>query len=404
MQLPKSSGKRLKDVKLRSMLEITKAINNNVSTHELLKLYEDVLKNDLGIEKAVLFGHDEKWQCLLKYGVNNELAEIDVETELMHIKEISTREINTGKGHISMEIIIPVFHKSQPLAYVMIDDIEDKVQLSPTIKHLPFVQTITNLITVAIENKKLAKENLRQAAIKRELELASEMQAMLFPSLLPNNERIEMAAEYLPHQQIGGDYYDYIKLNENEVFFCVADVSGKGIAAALLMSNFQANLRALLPHSDSLSSLVKELNAKVNANAKGEKFITFFLAKYNFTTSTLNYINAGHNPPVIVSKGNVDLLRSGCIGLGILDEIEKIKEGNIKIEGSTVIISYTDGIVELENEDGEEFGLKRFEKLLEKNSKLGMKELNKLILETLNKFKGNRNYIDDIALFSCRIR
>ena len=145
----------------------------------------------------------------------------------------------------SFEIIIPVFHKSKPLAYLLIGDLEDKVEVSPAIKHLNFVQTITNIIVVAIENKKLAKKSILQAALKKEMEFASQMQSMLFPSILPNDAQLNAAAFYLPQQEVGGDYYDFIWLNANEFAFCVADVSGKGVPAALLMSNFQANLRVL---------------------------------------------------------------------------------------------------------------------------------------------------------------
>ena len=119
---------------------------------------------------------------------------------------------------------------------------------------MSFIQTITNLIVVAIENNKMAVEQLKQAAMKKELELAAQMQSLLFPPSLPSNESYEIHATYLPHQEVGGDYYDYIPLSDHEFAICMADVSGKGIAAALLMANFQANLHALI-HSRPFESL-----------------------------------------------------------------------------------------------------------------------------------------------------
>jgi phosphoserine phosphatase RsbU/P len=401
----KNLSKRIKDIKLNSLLEITKAINNNFSTEQLLEIFEDVLENQLNIGKLVLFSNENEkgWRCLLKYGVGQEYNEINVERDLLPIKEIGTINFSKKVLNKSFEIVVPVFHKSQPLAYVLIGDLEDKVEVSPAIKHLPFVQTLTSIIVVAIENKKLAKENIRQAAMRKELELASEMQSMLFPSSLPHDNKLDTAAFYLPHQQVGGDYYDFIWLNENECAFCVADVSGKGVAAALLMSNFQANLRILFNHTTSLTELIRELNIRVMSSAKGEKFITLFIAKYNLVTRTLTYINAAHNPPLLSTGNSISTLKIGCTGLGMFDEIPKIKEGIVNITPGTTIVCYTDGLVELENENSEDFGIDSLKEIIKQHPELDMKALNKLIMETIINYKQSKPYIDDIALFSIRI-
>jgi sigma-B regulation protein RsbU (phosphoserine phosphatase) len=401
----KNLSKRIKDIKLNSLLEITKAINNNFSTEQLLQIFEDVLENQLSIGKLVLFSNENEngWKCILKYGVGSEYNEIDVERDLLPIKEIGTINFSKKVLNKSFEIIVPVYHKSQPLAYVLIGDLEDKVEVSPAIKHLPFVQTLTSIIVVAIENKKLAKESIRQAAMRRELELASEMQSMLFPTKLPHDNKLDTAAFYLPHQQVGGDYYDFMWLNENECAFCVADVSGKGVAAALLMSNFQANLRILFNHTTSLTELVRELNTKVMASAKGEKFITLFIAKYNLVTHTLTYVNAAHNPPLLATGNSISSLKIGCTGLGMFDEITKIKEGIVNITPGTTIVCYTDGLVELENDNAEDFGMESLKEIIKNNPHLDMKSLNKLIMETIITYKQSKPYIDDIALFSVHI-
>lgn len=400
----KNLSKRVKDIKLNSLLEITKAINNNFSTEQLLEIFEEVLEKQLNIGKLVLFSNEnDNWKCILKYGVGDEYNDINVERDLLSIHEIGTINFSQKRLSKAFEIVIPVFHKSHPLAYVLIGDLEDKVEVSPAIKHLPFVQTLTSIIVVAIENKKLARDTIRQAAMRKELELASEMQSMLFPSSLPRDKNIDTAAFYLPHQQVGGDYYDFMWLNENECAFCVADVSGKGVAAALLMSNFQANLRVLFNHTDTLTELVRELNTKVMANAKGEKFITLFIAKYNIVTRTLTYVNAAHNPPLIASGNSISTLKIGCTGLGMFDEIDKIKEGIVNISPGTTIVCYTDGLTELENDKGEDFGIDSLKELIKNHPKLNMMELNVKIMETVMNYKQSRPYIDDIALFSIKI-
>ena len=406
-----TSSLGLKDVKLKILLEITEAINNNYKREDLFKIYEDVLRDELKIGKLVLFIDDDGWRYALKYGVKDKDFKIDLEKDLLHINEITEVNIKSKPHFEPFDVIIPVFHKSNPLAYLLIGDIDDeKIEVSPTIKHLPFIQTLTNIIVVAIENKKLAKDQIKQEGIRKELELASEMQSMLFPSSLPNDDKLEISAYYQPHHQIGGDYYDYIRLNEEEVVFCLADVSGKGISAAFLMSNFQANIRASIKRIP-IFYLVQKLNSRVMESAKGEKFITLFMAKYNLTTRVLNYINAGHNPPLLLSSipnvseaksDTVDLLEKGCTGLGIFDELPEVNEGIITIPENSILVCYTDGVVELENDKGQEFGVEALKKLILKNKDLNMQKLNDVINEKLAEHKGDQPYIDDIALFSCR--
>jgi sigma-B regulation protein RsbU (phosphoserine phosphatase) len=149
---------------------------------------------------------------------------------LLKFEEITSISlINNYPFHI-FDIVIPVFHKDTPVAYVLIGDIEEEREgLSPIIKHLKYIQTITNIIVVAIENKRLYKESLEKEAYKKELEVASRMQAMLIPSFdaLPKNNYLNVAAYYRPHSQVGGDYYDFISLNNQEFGFCIADVFRK---------------------------------------------------------------------------------------------------------------------------------------------------------------------------------
>ncbi len=399
----KNISKNIRDIKLNSLLEITKAINRNSSIEQLLQIFEEVLETQLNIGKLVLFSYENGWKCILKYGVGDEYNDIDVERDLLPITEIATINFSQKRLNKAFEIVIPVFHKAQPLAYVLVGDLEDRVEVSPAIKHLPFVQTLASIIVVAIENKKLAKDTIRQAAMRKELELASEMQSMLFPSTLPTDTNLDSAAFYLPHQQVGGDYYDFMWLSENECAFCVADVSGKGVAAALLMSNFQANLRILFNHTTSLTDLVRALNSKVMANAKGEKFITLFIAKYNLVTRTLTYVNAAHNPPLISMGNSISTLKVGSTGLGMFDDIPQLKEGVLQISPGTTIVCYTDGLVELENDAGMDFGIEALKTILKNNAHLSMMELNALIMQTIIEYKQNQPYVDDIALFSVKI-
>ncbi|MFT5184370.1 MAG: sigma-B regulation protein RsbU (phosphoserine phosphatase) [Flavobacteriales bacterium] len=394
-----------KDFKLQSLLETTKAINNKVGTDELLAIYKTTLKDDLKIEKVILFAFDGAWKCILKYGVEGEIGEIADEAYFNQSNTISLN-IESSVTDEAFDIVIPVSHNDKPIAYLLVGDIgEQEIKVSPVIKHMNFIQTFTNVILVAIENEKMTADILRQERTKKELELAAEMQALLVPDSLPKNDLHEIAAVYKPHQQVGGDYYDFMQLNEKEIMFCMADVSGKGVSAAFLMSNFQAYLRAIFTYcSMTLEEVVRELNERVMSSAMGEKYITFFIAIFNNETRELRYINCGHNPPVSINpKGESELLSLGSIGLGMFEEIPTVAEGQLILEKNALVVCYTDGLVELENEQNEEYSLEALEKLILENLDRTPEQLNRIIMNSLEDYRGSMPYIDDTALLTCRL-
>ncbi|MEA3318325.1 MAG: SpoIIE family protein phosphatase [Bacteroidota bacterium] len=405
----KASINRLKlfSFKLNSLLAITKAINENLSTDELLEHYEKLLREDLNIGRTLIFKFDKTWDVILNSGCSKEHVDsINVEHDLLCHKEISFVTSSPSKGLQGFDNIIPVYNNNIPIAYVLIGDIdEEKAGVSPTIKHLHFIQTLSNIIIVAIENIRLYKESLKQEALKKELELASKMQSMLIPreSQLPNNEWIKVSTFYHPHSEVGGDYYDFIKLNKNKVGFCIADVSGKGISAAILMSNFQANLRALFTPDSTLEEIVTKLNKTVLTAAKGEKFITLFIGRYDYTTNKLEYINAAHNPPFLYDIKNKKLssLKDGCVGMGMLDEIPTIKSGELTISHPSKLLCYTDGLVELSTGEGVYLRTQEIENSLKNNN-----NIQDNIVEIIKKqgiMDGNVAIFDDISMIGIEL-
>lgn len=382
---------------------MTKAINNNVPVEKLLEVYQSIIHEQLGISKLILFNKQEKWDRLLSFGVDSELDTIDPEVDFNEYNGISLIS-DSNLGNAGFDILVPVFHNTMALAYLVIGDLdEDELKISPAIKHMNFVETITNILVVAIENKRLEQSNIQQERMNKELELAAELQSFLVPDEFHNHLHMEVAAYYQPHQQVGGDYYDVVHLNDSEVIFCIADVSGKGVSAAFLMANFQANLHAIIRHTDySLADIVEELNYKVNQITRGDKFITLFIAKLNSHTGALRYINAGHNPPLLMKDESVFLLEKGCIGLGMLENIPSIQEGSMRLKGSNTVVCYTDGLTELENPNNIPYGTHRLGEVMIRHRNEGMDALNEAIISDMNTFKQTAPYVDDTALLSCR--
>jgi sigma-B regulation protein RsbU (phosphoserine phosphatase) len=175
---------------------------------------------------------------------------------------------------------------------------------------------------------------------------------------MPKNPKIVVTGFYYPHSEVGGDYYDCISLSESKTGFCIADVSGKGISAAMMMSNFQASLRALFTHDIDLETLIRKLNSIMIVNTAGEKFITFFVARFDHLSGVLEYVNAAHNPPVLYNTvtEEISLLQASCVGIGMLDVIPGVEKSEIIIKNYSKIICYTDGLSELKGKDGIDIG------------------------------------------------
>ncbi len=397
--------KKIQEIKLNALLEVTKAINNNKSTSELLSLYQTILEERLGVGKLILFIHNEEWHCLLKYGISNPTHQIGFDSELLTIKEIETITFSKGGLSENFEIVIPVYHKTIPLAYVLLGDVnQEKLELSAAIKHLPFVQTLTNIIVVAIENKKLHKENILRAQLKKELELAKSMQEMLFPENLPNTDILQVSAKYLPHQHVGGDYYDFLKLNNHEFIFCIADVSGKGVAAALLMSNVQATLHSLINYTHNLKDIVLEINKRVLTNAKGEKFLSLFIGKLNTKSQQLTYINAGHNPPFLFYENKFQELTSGTTLLGISETLQNVQVEIFNYTSEFTLLCYTDGLTDTTNPSGEAITSAQVQEIIKNNIKSKPDFINQALLFFVEEFKGETEFPDDIALLTIKIQ
>ncbi|MBL6448326.1 PP2C family protein-serine/threonine phosphatase [Fulvivirga sp. 29W222] len=393
----------LKELELNALLEITQAINNNLPESSLYKIYDFTLRANLNIKRLALYVLDEKWECKVNYGTEMDCFATDLDVEFARNTSITPIIKERGDVFDEFDCVVPISHKTSILALVFVGDLDEEDE-DVRKSGMRFIQALSNIIIVAIENKKLARKQLEQEALRKELEIASDVQQFLFPESLPYGLRLKIEASYLPHDRVGGDYYDYIPINKNQFLICIADVSGKGIPAALMMSNFQASLRTLVRQTPNIKEIIEELNYHVLENAKGEKFITCFLGIYDHQLKTLVYVNSGHNPPLLVNrKGEIQLLEEGSTVLGALHPLPFINEGFITDLDDFLLFCYTDGVTETENESGDEFGMQKLLDYFSKNRNKDLKRIHQDIIIDLDGFKGRNGYKDDITMLSCKI-
>src|SRR5258708_3935568 len=232
-----------KELELNALLEITQAINSNVPEESLYKIFNFTLRSNLNIKKLALFVFDDIWSCKVSFGATRNYTKIKLDDRVKMVKNIHRISEFENCDFEEFDLVIPIAHKDETLALIFVGGVDVGNASHDDGENIKFIQALSNIIIVAIENKKLARKQLEQEAFRKELEIASDVQQFLFPDKLPNTEHLKMVASYLPHDMVGGDYYDYVPINKNQFLLCVADVSGKGIAAALMMSNFQASLR-----------------------------------------------------------------------------------------------------------------------------------------------------------------
>lgn len=291
-------------------------------------------------------------------------------------------------------IASPLTVKGKELGVIFI--IEDKKNLIQSDEET--ISALTIQVAIAINNAQIYSDLLVKERISQELEVASKIQKRILPKKIKHVLGLEVATYFEPAKEIGGDYYDYSVLNDKFFSITIADVSGKGVPAAFLMALGRSVLKTLELQNQEPSFNVKRLNRLIYPDITEDMFITMMHSKYDSETKKLTYSNAGHNPLVVYNSQNNEIETHSVKGvaIGFLDDYN-FKQGEIYLNIGDVVIFYTDGITEAENEKKELFDISRLKKVLKENHNLSSEEIKEKILEAVNEFRGKREQNDDIT-------
>jgi serine phosphatase RsbU (regulator of sigma subunit) len=238
--------------------------------------------------------------------------------------------------------------------------------------------------------------------VARDMEIAREVQSRLFPQFLPPMKTLQYTGTCIQARVVGGDYYDFLDLGAGRLGIVLADISGKGIAAALLMANLQANLRSqYMVALEDPHQLLQSVNQLFFENTPEDSYATFFYADYDDANHCLRYANCGHNPPLLLrANGNIEKLEPTATVLGLFRDW-KCEVKNVSIGPGDVLVIYTDGVTETPNESGEEFGESRLMAVVRSHSRAPANEVLSAILADVQKF-GNGCQADDLTLVIAR--
>ena len=264
--------------------------------------------------------------------------------------------------------------------------------------HLKVLTTLSSVAAIRVENARLTEEQMERERLEREQQVASEIQQRFLPAAAPHIEGYELQGISFPCYEIGGDYYDFIQREDGNMVVALGDVSGKGTAAALLMSSLHAAIHAQADTHDSIVSTIQAVNKYLTESIPPNRFVTLFYAELNPELGRLTFLNAGHNPPLIVhAGGTMEQLASGGLPLGIMADAE-FREGRTQLLPGDVLVIYSDGVSEAVNPTGEEFGPTRLYEVVARNLDASASGIRDRIESALTKFCQGTPAADDITL------
>lgn len=350
-----------------------------------------------------------------------------------NLKAARRREQETLE-RLKARLLLQIVMKDELVGIVALGERKGGKSFSSEDKKL--LMAVASQMAVVIENSKLVERMVEEERLKRELALATEVQQRLFPQDVPQLSSIELAGFCQPARGIGGDYYDFIELEQGQTGIAIADVAGKGTAAALLMSIVQASLRSqaitqsqIIGIENPLAEIVSTMNKLLWRSSGSASYATFFYAQFNEERKQLSYVNAGHNPPLLFrsrcfQKENtnvnrkvslsgqsvaalecekIEQLRTGGLVLGLFEDFSWEQE-TIDLQSGDLLFAYTDGVTEALNEREEEFGEERLKNLLCGLSDLSVDELKEKVFVELQTWCGNAPLYDDMTFVILKVK
>lgn len=303
---------------------------------------------------------------------------------------------------IGIDLIVPMQIQGKVKGLIILGKRVNNLEYSEY--DVEFIYSVGSLAIISLENRRLFKEALEKQKLEEELEFARDIQQNLLPSQIPPTNNFDIAAINLPSKQVGGDYFDIIKVDEGKYIIAIADVSGKGIPASLLMANMQAFLQVISKQNIDIATATALINDLITQNTSDGKFITFFWGLLDDNEKKLTYVNAGHNPPILVRQNKIIRLSEGGIILGVMKTIMPYNSNSIDLESGDKIILFTDGVSEAMNPYSEEFSENRLEQIAINTSSLSAAETMNNIRKEIEEFVQGAPQSDDLTMLIISVK
>lgn len=297
------------------------------------------------------------------------------------------------KMNIHSAVCVPLWNNKEIIGIIYSDRIS---LMKPfTDDDLKLLTLLANLAAVKIENSRSIEMSIEKEKMEKELSLAAQIQTDFLPKATPECRGFDISGYMTPCYQVGGDYYDYIPIGTDRLGITIADVSGKGPGASLLMASLRASLHFEVHLHYEMEKMAAKLNDFIHKSTPINSFITFFFCELNMKSGELKFINAGHNPPIVLDKkGKINRMESCGLCLGMFQDVE-YKAQTVALHPGDIALLFTDGITESRNKENKEFEEEKLVKLLKKNAKLSAPDLIKQIQKEVETFTADTEQMDD---------
>ena len=409
------------EIKYQLLRDISNKIRGTLDLDQILNLLLDLLSNVIDYDAAGIFVLSEdinhpgyhfpqqKIASMSQRGFGNLPPESDA--MLMEGKGIIGQTIKTGKSILLndvrtderyipgrketlSELTIPITRDGRTIGALNVES--DKLAAFEK-NDIEILSFFAEAAAISIDKALLHYQILEKKKIEEQLQIAKDVQQGLLPSSPPQINNYEFADICIPTFDIGGDYFDYIPIDENRIAIVIADVSGDGVPAALIMAAFRALLRYNAKLNFTPDKLMKLMNEQVFEFMRKRDFISVFYGILNYNTHNFIYSNCGHNPGLLLKNNSLQLLEGGGPSLNILKDTE-FSYNECLIEKGDQILLYTDGVVEVFSKNKKLFGIGRLKKVFESNAGLSPQQIIQSIINTTKDFSGSDIFYDDFTI------
>jgi sigma-B regulation protein RsbU (phosphoserine phosphatase) len=393
--------------RLNSLFELSKEFGLFSESSKVSKLLVFSLIGQFLVQKfAVTLFENEEIDILASKYDNAKLLSLIKRYELWNnqdsIKKEAIENLYSELYDLGIELIVPMQLQGKTRGLILLGGRAGNREYKDS--DIEFIFSVGNLAIISLENNRLFLEALEKQKMEEELLIARDIQRNLLPQKLPEYEHYDIAALNVSSKQVGGDYYDVIPLDDKRFYIAIADVSGKGVPASLMMASIQAFLQVICRQGIKIDEATGLINDLVTANTSEGRFITFFWGYINTKTNTLTYVNAGHNHPYILRGNNIIKLDKGGIILGVMKTVVPYIFEEVELKKDDVIILYTDGVSEALNLQYEEYSEKRLEKVAKSLVNKTAKEILNGIKEDVQIFTQGNLQSDDITMIVIKVR
>ena len=406
--------------KLSFLVEASKALSSTLDLSELLSRILEVAKTHTEAERGTLFLVDETtneiWS-LIAHGLEKQEIRLPLGKGIAgHVAKTGevvlipdayadprfNPEVDKRTGYLTRTILcVPIRNKAGKIIAAL--QLLNKHHTPFTEDDADFLLTLSGHMALALENAQLHQQLLDKERMEKELALARGIQRSLLPETAPSVEGFDIALLNEPCYAVGGDYYDFLALGPQTLLTVIADVEGKGVSSALVMSTLQATLRALVLHLHSLDEIAESLNRMILTDTRSQKYLSIFIGLVDIRRKGLHYINCGHVPPVIIRHNQAPMsLTEGGMVIGLFENAS-YERGHTKLQQGDVMVMCTDGITESMNTVQDEFGIERLVQSVQNVADKSAAEIVSAVNADVVRFSRHGTHVDDKVMIVVKV-